>query len=90
MSKKKMSRDASGRREGKGGGIQGSHIGEGKQEALTCTPHIVGAPCRHCSEEPGAGCRCSYSHTVYATPQSAPLRSRGLGTSADGALGGSG
>ena len=67
----------------------GSHVGGGKQEALTCTPRIVGVPDRNCSGELGAGCHCSYSHIECATPQSAPLKSQELGTSEDGALGGS-
>lgn len=65
-------------------------MGEGKQVALTCTPRIVGVPGHHCSREPGAEYHYNYSHTVYVTPQSAPLRSQGLVTSEDGALGGIG
>lgn len=94
MKIKVQSGDISGRMEGKGGGYRGwafmrSHMGEGKQEALTCTPHTVGPPGHHCSGEPGPECHCNYNRTVCATPLSAPLRSQGLGTSEDGALGGS-
>ena len=44
-------------------GVRGSHTGEGKW-ALTCTPRTGGAPGHRCSEEPGAGHRCSHSHTL--------------------------
>lgn len=55
----------------------------------SCTSRIVGAR-GHCSGALGAGCHGSCNRTVCATPQSAPLRSQELGTSENGALGGSG